>query len=130
MNVTLQKPDSVAKKGEKGKKAGGVWVVIDGTPELFEDFKGLEHVLLTETADAEALEPHTLAKAKCCSDWHWWEKAILKELATLEVAGTWEPEEPPSEANIIGSKWVFKAKKDATGIIAHFKVRLMAQRFS
>jgi len=32
--------------------------------------------------------------------------------------------------NVIGSKWVFKAKKDATGNIAHYKVRLVSQGFS
>jgi len=36
---------------------------------------------------------------------------------TLEAAGTWELEEAPPGANVIGSKWVFKAKKDMTGRI-------------
>jgi hypothetical protein len=53
-----------------------------------EDFKGLEQIFLAETADMEALEPQTLAEAKHCPDWLWWEKAILEELATLEAAGT------------------------------------------
>jgi hypothetical protein len=39
-------------------------------------------------------------------------------------------EEAPAGANIIGSKWVFKAKKDAAGNIAHYKARLVAQGFS
>ena len=127
VTIGLQKPDPVA---EEGEEAGGVWVVIDGTPELLEDFEGLEQVLLTKTTDAEALEPRTLAEAKRRPNWHWWEKAILEELATLEAAGTWVLEEPPPGANIIGSKWVFKAKKDAAGIIARFKARLVAQGFS
>ena len=46
---------------------------------------------------------------------------ILEELVTLETAGMWVLEEPPPGANIIGSKWVFKAKKDAAGVIACFK---------
>ena len=107
-----------------------MWVVIDCTPELLEDFEGLEQVLLTETTDAEALEPCTLAEAKHRPNWHWWEKAILEELATLEAAGTWVFEEPPPRANIISFKWVFKVKKDAVGIIARFKARLVAQGFS
>ena len=59
-----------------------------------------------------------------------WEKAILEELATLEAAGTWVLEEASPGANIIGSRWVFKAKKDAAGIIARFKAWLVAQGFS
>ena len=39
-------------------------------------------------------------------------------------------EEPPPGANVIGSRWVFKAKKDAAGNIAQYKARLVAQGFS
>jgi hypothetical protein len=58
-----------------------------------------------------------LAEAKCHPNWLWWEKVIGKELAILEATGTWVLEEPPSGVNIISSKWVLKAKKDAVGII-------------
>jgi Reverse transcriptase (RNA-dependent DNA polymerase) len=88
------------------------------------------NVFMAETADSEALEPRTLAEAKRRPDWLQWEKAILEELATLKAAGTWILEEPPPGANIIGSKWVFKAKKDAAGFVARLKARLVAQGFS
>ena len=107
-----------------------MWAIIDEVPALLEDFVGLEHTFLAMTTDAEALEPHTLAEAKCCPNWLWWEKAIEKELATLKAAGTWVLEEPLPGVNIIGSKWVFKAKKDAMGTITCFKARLVAQGFS
>ena len=32
--------------------------------------------------------------------------------------------------NVVGSKWVFRVKKDAAGKIVHYKVRLVAQGFS
>jgi hypothetical protein len=112
---------------EEEEEAWGVWVVINGSPVLLEEFDGLKHALLAETSNPEALEPQTLVEAKCRPDWLWWEKAIGKELATLEAAGTWVLEEPPPGANIISSKWVFKAKKDAVGIIARFKACLVAQ---
>jgi hypothetical protein len=51
-------------------------------------------------------------------------------LATLNKASTWRLETPPPEANVIGLKWVFKAKKDAVGNIVHYKARLVAQGFS
>ena len=109
---------------------GGVWSTIDGETVLLEDFEGFEEALLAETSDVEALEPQTPAEAKHRPDWPLWEKAIEEELATLKKAGTWKLEAPPPEANMIGSKWVFKAKKDATGNIAHYKARLVAQGFS
>ena len=45
------------------KESGGVWAIVDGAPMLREAFEGLEYMLAAETADAEALEPRTLAKA-------------------------------------------------------------------
>ena len=42
----------------------------------------------------------------------------------------WRLKEAPPGANIISSKWVFKAKKDAAGNIVHYKARLVAQGFS
>src|SRR5882757_1569581 len=102
----------------------------NGEPTLLEDFEGLINIFMAKTADLEALEPRTLAEAKRHPDWLQWEQAILKELAMLKAAGTWVLEEAPPGVNIIGSKWVFKAKKDATGFIAHLKACLVAQGFS
>jgi hypothetical protein len=108
---------------------GGVWATIDGETVLLEDLEGFEEALLAEMSDAEALEPRTLTEAKCRPDWLLWEKAIQEELATLKKAGTWKLKAPP-EANVIGSKWVFKAKKDTMGNITRYKVQLVAQGFS
>ena len=65
--------------------------------------------------EAEAFKPTSLTKAKWHPDWPQWEHSIHEELATLEKAGTWDLVEPPTGANIVGSKWVFCAKKDAAG---------------
>ena len=107
-----------------------MWAIVDGAPTLHEAFEGLVYMLAAKTADAEVLEPHTLTKAKQRPDWPLWEKAIKEELTTLKVARTWRLEEAPLGANIISSKWVFKDKKDATGNIVHYKVRLGVQGFS
>jgi len=108
----LQVPETFA---EDPVEAGGVWTVDDGSPAMHEDFKGMEFIFAAETADAEGLKPHTLTEAKHRPNWPSWEKAIEEELATLKTAGTWRLEEAPPRTNIIGSKWVLKAKKDATG---------------
>ena len=125
--VGMRLPGSFA---EESEEAWGVWSVEDGAPVLLEDFEGLECALAAETADAEALEPRTLAEAKRRPDWPQWEKAIQEELATLNATGTWRLEEAPPRANVIGCKWVFKAKKDAAGNVARYKARLVTQGFS
>jgi len=89
-----------------------------------------EYALAAVVSEAEALEPRTLKEARNRPDWPLWEKAIEEELDTLKTAGTWVLEEAPAGANIVGSKWVFKAKKDASGNVVCYKARLVAQGFS
>jgi Reverse transcriptase (RNA-dependent DNA polymerase) len=47
----------------------------------------------------------------------------------LKDTGTYELVNPPHEANIVGSKWVFRVKKDAAGNVIRYKARLVAQGF-
>ena len=108
----------------------GAWSVEAGLPTLRESWPGIEVALVAETSDSEALEPRNLAEAKRRPDWPLWEQAIREELDMLRTAGTWTLEHAPPGANIIGSKWVFKAKKDASGKVVRYKARLVAQGFS
>ena len=89
-----------------------------------------EYAMAADISEEEALEPRNLAEAKARPDWPLWEKAIAEELATLKEAGTWELVDAPEGANIVGSKWVFRAKKDAAGNVVRYKARLVAQGFS
>ena len=77
----------------------------------------MESTMAVQMSEMEALEPQSLAAAKKSPDWPAWEKAIHEELDTLKAAGTWETVSPPEGANLVGSKWVFKAKKDAAGVV-------------
>ena len=89
-----------------------------------------EYCMIAEMRESEALEPRDLKEARSGPDWLLWEKAIKEELAVLKEAGTWELVDAPLGANIVGSKWVFRAKKDATGKVVRYKARLVAQGFS
>ena len=89
-----------------------------------------EYALVAEMSEGEAIEPRSLAEARCRPDWELWEKGIHQELALLREARTWELTIPPENANIVGSKWVFRAKKDTAGIVVCYKARLIAQGFS
>jgi len=71
-----------------------------------------------------------LKEAKVRPDWPLWEKAIEEELEVLRGAGTWELVNAPEGANIVGSKWVFWAKKDAAGNVVRYKAQLVTQGFS
>src|SRR6202522_752242 len=89
-----------------------------------------EYAFAAETTNSEALEPQILNEAKSRPDWKLWEKAIEEELETLREAGTWELVDVPEGVNVVGSKWVFRAKKDAAGNVVRYKARLVAQGFS
>ncbi|CAA7259930.1 unnamed protein product [Cyclocybe aegerita] len=110
-----------SKAGFEGENEDG-WVMVA-------DFID-EYAMAAEISEKEALEPHSLAEARTRPDWPLWEKAILEELAVLKAAGTWELVDAPPGANIIGSRWVFRAKKDAAGNVVRYKARLIAQGFS
>jgi hypothetical protein len=53
-----------------------------------------------------------------------------EELTMQQDAGTWKLVERPPGTNVVGAKWVFKAKKDAAGNVVRYKARLVAQGFS
>jgi len=89
-----------------------------------------EYAMAAEISEAEALEPRMLAEAKSCPDWLLWEKVIVEELELLRKAGTWEVVDALPDANIVGLKWVFRAKKDTAGNVVRYKARLVAQGFS
>ena len=89
-----------------------------------------ELAMVAKITEAEALEPSSLADARRQPDWSDWEQAIEEELAMIRDAGTWILVEPPAGANIVGLKWVLRAKKDADGNVVRKKARLVTQGFS
>jgi hypothetical protein len=94
-------------------------------------FWGTDEVaMVAMMADIEGLEPRDIREARKRPDWPKWEEAMLDELNRLKVAGTWEAVEKPRGANVVGSKWVYRIKKDSGGNIDKYRTRLVAQGFS
>jgi len=86
----LQAPEAFV---EDPDEAGGVAMMEDGAPAPLEDSKVKKSVFAAETADAEALQPHTLVETKHKPDWPFQKKAIKEHPATVKAADTQGPEE-------------------------------------
>ncbi|KAK1383529.1 ras GTPase-activating protein-binding protein 2-like [Heracleum sosnowskyi] len=56
--------------------------------------------------------------------------AMQEELNQFERCDVWELVEPPKDASIIGTKWVFKNKVDEFGTVIRNKARLVAQGYN
>jgi hypothetical protein len=60
-----------------------------------------------------------------------WLFAMHGELNNFERIKVWTLEEKPKDyQNVIGTKWIFKNKQDANGIVIRNKARLVAKVFS
>jgi len=104
-------------------------VTNDRYEQEYDDHELTMFVEQASTA-AEALEPTMLTDARRRPDWSRWEGGIHEELDMLEKAGTRELVDPPPNANIVESKWVFCMKKDSAGNIVRYKACLVTQGFS
>ena len=82
------------------------------------------------TSDDKDDEPRTYQRALNGPHADNWRAAIRSELHSLLKAGTWRYVHKPSDANLVGCRWVFKVKRDKDGRVHKFKARLVAQGFT
>ena len=59
-----------------------------------------------------------------------WLQAMESEISSMHENQTWELVPRPVGKNIVGSRWVFKIKRNADGSISRHKARLVAQGFT
>jgi Reverse transcriptase (RNA-dependent DNA polymerase) len=55
---------------------------------------------------------------------------MVLELDALAKNNTWDLVTPPFGSHVISSKWVFKIKKKADGMIHRYKARLVAKGYT
>ena len=70
-------------------------------------------------------DPLSVAEAKRRPDWDKWIEAMNDEISRLQQRGTYEIINPPVDANILTSKWVYRTKKDEHGRIKGHRARLV-----
>jgi hypothetical protein len=58
-----------------------------------------------------------------------WRKAKLDEMTAIKANDTWELVDASTSQRLIGLKWVFKTRKDASGVIVKHKARLVAKGY-
>jgi len=87
-----------------------------------------EYALKTSVSHND--EPRTLSEAMKRSDGERWYKAALQEIQALIENGTFELVQLPPGRKAIGSRWVFKVKRNADGSIERYKARVVAQGFA
>ena len=74
-------------------------------------------------------DPLTFQEAMSHVDWQQWYLAMMSEIESLEKRSTWTVVKPPNGSNIIGTRFVYKIKRNADGSIERYKARLVAQGF-
>nr|GEY78784.1 hypothetical protein [Tanacetum cinerariifolium] len=56
-----------------------------------------------------------------------WVEAMQKELLQFKLLNVWTLVDLPPEKRAIGTKWVYRNKRDQKGIVVRYKARLVAQ---
>ena len=90
------------------------------------DFYGARVYLSSETSS----EPTTIEEATACSEKSKWIQAMETEIQSLKENDAWELVKLPKGRKVVGSKWVYKVKTGADGLVERYKARLVARGFT
>lgn len=75
-------------------------------------------------------EPKTYDEAIKGDDKDKWFDAMQEEIKAMRTNNTWDIVPLPEGRKAVGSKWVFKLKRNANGDFVRYKARLVAQGYS
>ena len=75
-------------------------------------------------------EPKTVKEALAGPDKAKWMTAMEKDMESLRTHDVWDLVELPRDRKAVGSKWVYKVKKNADGSVEQYKARLVTQGFT
>ena len=75
-------------------------------------------------------EPSTIREAWEGDYYTHWRNATASEYESLMSNHTWDLVPLSKGKNVVGSRWVFKVKRNNDGTVDRFKARLVAQGYS
>lgn len=90
----------------------------------------LDNILDFAFFASSTLEPNSLAEARARPDGDKWIEAALLEIKAHLANGTWELSRLPHGKHAIGSRWVFKIKRNSDGSVDRYKGRLVAKGYA
>ena len=94
-------------------------------PSRFDD-----ECLYTESLLDDVEEPKSYTEACNNKHFHQWEQAMKDEFNSLLKNNTWELVPRPIDKNVVGSRWVFKVKRNENGLVERFKARVVAKGYT
>nr|GEX25164.1 putative ribonuclease H-like domain-containing protein [Tanacetum cinerariifolium] len=118
------------KNNDKGFINNGCSRHMTGNIAYLSDFKEFDRGYVTFKGRAHGgrisgkIEPTSIAKALSDS---FWVEAMQEELLQFKLQQVWILLDLPYGKKAIGTKWVFRNKKDERGIVIRNKARLVAQ---
>lgn len=83
--------------------------------------------MVKNVSSEDIIVPRTVSEAQNSNEWEKWDEAIQKELGSLNKNRTWDIVDLPTNAHVIGCRWVFAIKRKPDGTIERFKARLVAK---
>jgi hypothetical protein len=112
--------------------AQGLRSIYDDDNEYIELPKAMERAFRA-AIDAKAVLSDIERKSYCGAtrrpDSELWHEAMVREMEAHLENGTWELVKLPHGRKAIGSKWVFKVKRNPDGTVKCYKAHLVAKGF-
>lgn len=102
---------------------------IEGTHLQEADNTDIDQASELENHHAFIIEPLNYDEAIAQPEVKNWQKAMNEELGVLKERQVYDIVQRPENKRVIGSRWVYKLKKNAEGTIERYRARLVAQGF-
>jgi hypothetical protein len=112
--------------------AQGLLSIYDDDNEYIELPEAMERAFraaIDAKTVASDAEPKSYRDAMRRPDSELWHQAMVREMEAHFENGTWELVKLPHGRKAIGSKWIFKVKRNPDGTVERYKARLVAKGF-